>query len=449
MSRLIFSRIAWFLPTLLAIIGVTFLITKLSPVDPVSFYLDPDAPTLASPVEQLVIYDQTASQLGLNQPVFYFSILPYSTDQSFYALTLSYQRLAHQLLMQGMDWSVVKVLLAKLEILINNDDEHARKIAYPISQTDVDGLVKASEDIKRDAGNTHQVAVEEIHGHLSDLDGQIIGFLPYFLWNGKENQFHRWWTGALTFDFGYARQDGQLVSSKLMYAIRWTLCINLTSLLIAYVFSIPLGLYSGWYAGSVFDRLVSTLLSIFYAVPIFWMATLLVVFFSTDEYGNWTNIFPSAGIWTIGQSESFADLLRQNAGQFVIPILTLATSISAYITRQVRSAVLDEKYLEYVHFARAKGLSEHRILWRHVFRNASFPLITMLASLLPASIAGSLVLEIICNIPGVGRLLYEGIFNQDWPVVLGVVSITAVLTILGLLLSDIIYRLVDPRIRTT
>jgi peptide/nickel transport system permease protein len=140
--------------------------------------------------------------------------------------------------------------------------------------------------------------------------------------------------------------------------------------------------------------------------------------------------------------------LAQNAGQFVIPILCLTLSITAYVSRQVESSVNEENPKRYILQTKAKGLGDHSIIWKHLFRNSSFPLITLISGILPASISGSLVLEVICNIPGMGRLLVDAIFGQDWSVVILVVFISSFLTIIGLLLSDILYRIADPRLQT-
>jgi peptide/nickel transport system permease protein len=220
----------------------------------------------------------------------------------------------------------------------------------------------------------------------------------------------------------------------------------LSAILLAYLFATLIGTYAGWWGGS-FDKISSFILYLIYSIPVFWLTTILVVFFTTPEYGSWTNVFPTAGIWDATSLDSFGTIIRKNGGQFIIPILVLSTTLMAYLARIVRNSIIEEKSKTYVTHARTKGLSEKSILWRHIFRNASFPLITLFASAFPAALAGSLVIEIICNIPGTGRLLYDSIIDQDWPVVLGVVMISSLLTILGLLVSDILYRWADPRVK--
>jgi peptide/nickel transport system permease protein len=270
--------------------------------------------------------------------------------------------------------------------------------------------------------------------------------MPKIIWHGFDNQYHIWVSRAFLLNFGTSINDGQPVVRKVYQALRWTLVINLLAIVVGYTLAILIGTYAGW-KGGIFDTISNIILTGFYAIPVFWLATILVVFFTTSEYGNWTNIFPAAGIWKTDIGNTFTQIIRQNASLLIIPVLTLSTSLMAYIARIMRNSVIEEKNKSYVIHARVKGLSDRVILWKHVFRNASFPLITLLASVLPAAIAGSLVVEVICSIPGSGRLLFEAILDQEWAIVSAVVMISSLLTILGLLISDILYRLVDPRVK--
>jgi peptide/nickel transport system permease protein len=281
---------------------------------------------------------------------------------------------------------------------------------------------------------------------LIESDQRNLSPIPDFIWHGLNNQFHHWIVNSFSLKFGLSVVDGQPASRKIWLALRWTLIINILSIAIGYLLAILTGVYAGWWGGA-FDRMMSLILYFIYSIPVFWLTTILVVFFTTTEYGSWTNIFPAAGIIRAEASDPFLKVISRNAGQLIIPVLVLGTSLMAYIARIVRNSVAEERYKSYVTHARTKGLTEHYILWKHVFRNASFPLITLLASVLPASLAGSLVVEVICNLPGSGRLLYDAVIDHDWPVVNGVIMISALLTILGLLISDILYRVADPRIK--
>ena len=131
----------------------------------------------------------------------------------------------------------------------------------------------------------------------------------------------------------------------------------------------------------------------------------------------------------------------------LLPIVCIAYPSIAFIARQARGSMSDVLGQEYIKTARAKGLPERKVIWKHGFRNALFPIITMLASIIPASIAGSITIEFIFNIPGLGFTLYKSILEQDWPIVFAIMMLGAVLTIVGILISDILYAVADPRVR--
>ncbi len=437
MVRLVISRLLWFIPTIIAILALTFCLVKLVPGDPIESYLDGEVPVGPSALEMYDLYNDAAAELNMHLPSFYFSLTPFRYHRSFYELPYLEQQLVNAMLKEGYGWSQCELALESLHEMMEQkgqDQDLQLEIRNAIKSADVDVLVERFPSLA-----SWEVSEKVAKGSL---------YVPKFKWHGMQNQFQLWFQDLFNLQLGISKFDGQPVVTKLLDAIRWTITINFTSILIAYLLAIPIGVYSGWYVGSYFDKAVNLFLTILYAIPVFWMASLLVVFFSTPEFGSWTNIFPPVGIWRSRMGDTFGQLIQQNAGQFMIPILTLSSAMLAYITRQIRGSIATERNASYVFHARAKGLSESRIIWNHAFRNASFPLITMLASVLPASIGGSLVVEIICNIPGMGRLLFDSIFQQDWPVVIGVVTITAIFTVLGLFMADLLYSAADPRLKT-
>ncbi|MDX1410254.1 MAG: ABC transporter permease, partial [Saprospiraceae bacterium] len=141
------------------------------------------------------------------------------------------------------------------------------------------------------------------------------------------------------------------------------------------------------------------------------------------------------------------DRLGSLVAHLFLPVLCLLLAALAYLTRQMRGAMLSEMGKDYIRMARVKGLSDRAVYWKHAFRNALFPMITLVGAAIPASISGSVIIEVIFNIPGMGRLLYDGILRQDWPVVFTIVLLSALLTVIGYLVSDLLYRIVDPRVR--
>ncbi|MBX2814764.1 MAG: ABC transporter permease [Saprospiraceae bacterium] len=409
MWRLLLRRVLWVIPTLLLLLVLTFGLTRMAPGDPVLFELAKNE-ELQNQEITLDMYERTARSLGLDKAYFYFSVWP-----------LTYPSECIQL--PAAD----RTMLTKIA-----QYSASRAEAW----TEWQRMRELSDAERKDAME-----------NMAKSRRTWQSLIPSIRWWGSNSQFHDWIRRALKSDFGQSRSDGRPATKRVWEAMRWTLVVNGISIFLAYLFAIPLGVYRAKAPNSAFDRIAGFILNVLYALPVFWMGTLLVVFFSTGEYGQWTNIFPAVGIWEGEAGLGFGQMLRYNGNQLIIPILVLSSSTMAYITQQVRSSVSEELRKQYVWQLEAKGLKSRTILWKHVMRNASFPLITMLGGVLPAAIGGSLVMEVICNIPGMGRLMYDSIFGQDWNVVMLSVFVSAVLTVIGIALADITYAIVDPRTR--
>ena len=441
------QRLFLFFPTLLLLILFTFLLSKWVPGDPVLFHLE--NPDFAIGERQTKIsrqiYRQTAKDLFLDRPNFYFSILPSNFPDTLYLIPRRDRPFLKMLLVNYGYWPAIQEFYSHLE------SDQISFIAIPSFRTkeQFEQHMGAIYNEMSDNPGSDTARQDLLHHYEALLANKNLNgiWMPKFRWYGFRNQFHRWLTNTISFNFGTSIEDSQPVINKIFRALRWTLIVNIPSLLLAYAIAIPLGLYAGYYRSRWPDQAISFLVFLLYSIPLFWSATMLIVFFSTSEYGEWTNIFPAAGIWESPAEGGFFSLFARNKGQFLIPIICLTSVLVAFITRQLRQAVSGEMEKTYVWQERARGFPEGYILWKSVFKNSSFPLITMMAGLLPASISGALVLEVICNIPGMGRLMYQGIFNRDWNVVLGVIYMSGILTIMGVLLSDILYKWINPRVK--
>ncbi len=273
-------------------------------------------------------------------------------------------------------------------------------------------------------------------------------YIPAFRWYGFNNQYHRWITNFFKGDFGYSYSDSRPVSSKIWDALRWTVIINFFSILIAYIISIPIGVTTAVRKDSVYDRVSTTLLFILYSLPSFWIGTLLIVFFTTPEYGAWLDWFPTGGVTSEGIPDDASLWTRfwDVAHHLVLPIFCVTYGSLAYISRQMRGGLLTVVRQDYIRTAKAKGLDEKKIIWKHAFRNSLFPIITLFAYIFPAAIAGSVAIEVIFTVPGMGSLALESIVARDWPVVFTILMFAAILTMIGNLVADIMYAQVDPRV---
>ena len=249
----------------------------------------------------------------------------------------------------------------------------------------------------------------------------------------------------IIFDLGDSYYHHSSVFSLLISKLPVSMSLGFWSFLITYGVCIPLGIKKAVKDGTTFDFVTSTFILVGYAIPGFVLATLLIVFFGG---GNFWNIFPLRGL----VSDNFHDLPLYNQildylWHMVLPVISMSVSSLAVMTLLTKNCFLEEMQKQYVTTARAKGLPESRILYGHIFRNAIIPLITGFpGAFIMAFFTGSLLIETIFSLDGMGLLSYESILNRDYPVVLGTLYIFSILGLIARLLSDISYVLVNPRI---
>jgi peptide/nickel transport system permease protein len=264
---------------------------------------------------------------------------------------------------------------------------------------------------------------------------------------GLDQPLHRQyasWLGRLCrLDFGRSFLDERPVLEKIAERLPVTVAINVASLALVLGLAIPLGVFSAVKPGGLFDRCTTVLVFIGYSTPSFWLALLCMAWFGVHL--RW---LPVSGLHALDY-ESFGWLARwlDAARHLVLPVAITAFGGLAGLSRYMRSGMLEVLRQDYIRTARAGGVPERRILFHHALRNALLPLITILGLSLPELIGGSVIAETIFSIPGMGRLFYEAVMARDYPVVMALVTVGAVLTMLGNLLADLAYANADPRIR--
>lgn len=472
MFKYIAKRLLIFIPTFIIISLVAFSLSKMAPGDPVELITkggggNNNSGQLSDKMAGEQAYLQTAERLGLNLPTFYFALKPKATPDTLYKIVKQEERTTlEQLIGQYGNWEQISAYYLSVKNLENkvlnlpNDSStlaQKRKIRnkvrelYISSQAGKMGnlLKLIATDIQADS--SIQAAVTADMQNLSSNYSQMIqhptpaqNYVPSVAWYGTKNQYHRWLSGFLHGDFGISYLDNRPVSSKIWDALRWTLTINLISLLVSYVLAVFLGVWSAVRKGTKADRVVTTLLFLLYSLPSFWIGTLLIVFFTSPEYGM--NLFPPGQVTSLPIDAPFWQRFVDIGYHLTLPIICISYGSLAFISRQMRGGMLSILQQDYIRTARAKGLSEKQVIWRHAFRNSLFPIITLFASIFPATIAGSIVIEVIYSIPGMGMLSLGAINARDWPVVFTVLLLAAVLTMLGNLAADLLYAFADPRV---
>jgi peptide/nickel transport system permease protein len=258
-------------------------------------------------------------------------------------------------------------------------------------------------------------------------------------------QYLLWVKRVLTFDFGTSYKDHRKVWDKIAERLPVTLQINIISILLVYLIAIPCGIYSATHSGSWQDRVLTVFFFVLYSLPSFWVAVLLIMFLGG---GDFWDVFPVYGISALGaESWSFSKWFLDRLWHLVLPVACLTYGGLAYLSRLARSGILEVIREDYIRTARAKGLKERVVIYKHALRNALLPIVTLLAFLLPGMFGGSVIIESIFSIPGMGQLSFEAVLSRDYPVIMAIVTISAMLTLVGLLLSDILYAALDPRIK--
>ena len=259
-------------------------------------------------------------------------------------------------------------------------------------------------------------------------------------------QYIRWLGKLAHLDLGISfSTDRRPVADKILERLPITILLNVLSMLLIFVVAIPLGVLSAVRQDSLFDRVTAVIVFIGFAVPTFWLALLLMILFGVHL--GW---LPISGIRSLNAEYlppgmAFWDLIRH----LILPVLLAAFGGLAGLSRYMRANMLEVIRQDFILTARAKGLSERAVIYRHALRNALLPVITILGLSVPGLIGGSVIFETIFAIPGMGQLFYMAVMARDYPVVMGILFIGAVLTLFGNLLADVFYALADPRIRVS
>lgn len=439
-----------YLPVSLLLLSlVVFGLRSLSPYDPVLAAL-PAAEMRTSNDDPTAFdrqYRRTARRLGLDVPAFYFSVQNAALPDTLYRITRPAERkFLRAMTLDAGDWGkVAKFHTALREVAYAERGEHPPAtglLARQLLQQDDPARVRDLLSIWERAGTAPKVAAayRELYTDVERL--RLLGVK--FRWHGTDNQYHHWLIGLLTGELGTSTLDKQPVATKIGRALPTTLLLSSLSLLIVLAVSIPLGLSLASRAGSRYDKLTTTGLFILFGIPSFWLATLLANFLTTPAYGM--DFFPSMGLGGDLSALPWHEAASTRMAHLVLPLFCFSYPSTVYVSRLLRASALEELSLAYVRTARMKGLSERRILFGHVLRNASFPLISILSTVFPALLAGSILIEQIFNLPGMGRLLYEAAVSSDWPVILALVMLNGVLTAIGLLIADLLYTVLDPRV---
>ena len=239
-------------------------------------------------------------------------------------------------------------------------------------------------------------------------------------------------------------QTKEDIVGEIWKRLKVTVPLSLISITLAYLIALPLGIFSVRRQGTVLDGAVTVVLFILYSIPTFWAALMLILAFGATGL-DW---LPVLGLHDKDAAElGFLAYAWDYILHIILPVTALTYGSFAYLSRQMRAGMLEVIRQDYIRTARAKGLSERVVIYKHALRNSMIPVLTLLASILPILIGGSVIIEKIFSIPGMGMYAFDGLLNRDFNVVMATTIFVGIMTQFGILLSDITYSLVDPRIR--
>jgi peptide/nickel transport system permease protein len=282
----------------------------------------------------------------------------------------------------------------------------------------------------------------------------VVSFYPY-------NQYHRWLfgdgnilsgktpvfsRGILRGDFGTSYVTGLPVMQELLPRIKWSMILAFLAIMLAMAISIPVGLRSAARENGYFDKISGGILFFFFSMPVFWVGTLLLLLFANPDV---LQLLPTSGIKPVTgypADATWGQKIILTAPYLVLPLFCYTYGATSYLSRSIRISVIGELSRDYIRTARAKGVSYPEIISRHAFANSKLPLITLLANVLPQSVTGSLIIETIFTIPGMGFETINAFQHQNYPVIVAIFTITGFLTIIGYFIADIMYAIADPRI---
>lgn len=256
-------------------------------------------------------------------------------------------------------------------------------------------------------------------------------------------QYAQWVKRVVSMDFGTSFVDGQKVVQKIVGRMPITIIINLLSLILIFLIALPIGVFSATHPYSTFDKAATVFVFVGFAIPTFWLALLMMTLFGVVL--GW---LPISGYQSLDVGGlSFSERMWDWTNHLLLPVFVSAFGGLAGISRYARAEMVEVIRQDYIRTARAKGLSEPVVVYKHALRNALIPIITILGLSVPGLIGGSVIFETIYAIQGMGLLFFQSVMSRDYPTIMGIIMIGTVLTLLGNFMADVFYAVANPTVR--
>ncbi len=455
MWRYFLKRILLIFPTLFGISIITFIIIKLAPGDPTAFKMGNQQSGMSADQNMAKqVIEQTREIYGLDKPLMLnFTIYNYEDN---WAKVQAYLKAGNPTSGRQFDDIIEPLKQADevavpffVELLESGTLTDAERlvvldiltIKQKLSISSLMSMDKQLEYVQSWwYGGTDTSGVSRKAAQNSYQFSGLQKFKMVF----TEAQYPRWLVRMMMLDFGNSIKDNRPVWDHIKESVPVSMIFTLISFILAYLIAIPLGIYSATHQYTTGDKVTTVILFILYSLPNFWVATMAIVFFGG---GDFLDVFPVSGLHSVGaENMGTWEYLLDLAHHVALPLIIWTYGSFSALSRYMRGSMLEVIRQDYIRTARAKGLSERVVTYKHALRNSLIPIITMLANLLPLAISGSIIIESIFSIPGMGQLSFNAVLFRDYPIIMAVTTISAMLTLFGILLSDLLYAFVDPRI---
>ncbi|MCS6927910.1 MAG: ABC transporter permease [Saprospiraceae bacterium] len=449
----LFRRLLFSIATLFIVSLATFSLSYCTSGDPITYDYD----------TQPAAYIAQARHLGLDKPVFYFSLRSMAQPDTLHRiLPIEMREHLRQILRRWGNWPALdrhwkaveaiqmafrprvsgEAMAALVALRFARSPQGAQSALVSLDawvESLTDTAFKAQARQLLTLAKQAQLTWAQHPQHWKTL-------VPVLQWHGTDNRYHRWIMGFLQGDPGVSVVTGNPLVAEIRPRFYATLLVSGGALLFAYVLGVPWGIWMARWRGHWFEGSMRMGVLFLYAMPVIWIGSVLTLLLARPDIGLGWIRGGAAEPWLLS-GKSFWHWYWDNADRFLLPMLTLALHYGAVVALQMRTGMVEALDKDFIRTARAKGLSEKTVFWRHAFREGLFPLITTFGLLFPVLLGGSLVVEYLFDFPGMGVKMQTSFAQHDYPVLFAMVMFIAAVTLVGMFLADVLYAWADPRVR--
>ncbi len=447
MFQLIINKLGIFIPTFLAITLLSFSLQEAAPGDPVERILGHNSTSAIS--EEA--YHATAIQLKRDKPFFYGTLSTQAFPDTLYRLVRKDRitALSSKIIAFG-NWTLIAAYDRQLMALKNaSKGENIQKV---LERCAINEHPQQEQTLLKEAAQLAS-ASQKFQTEVADLQTtyQTLSqnstlwklYIPKLNWYGIDNQYHHWLCAMLRGDFGISHTTKRSVLATLYFPLKVTLWMSLGAIVGAFLVGTGFGIWLARVRKTGVSYFISNFLFILHALPTFLVATCMVLFLTSGFFIEPVNMIGLAADTV--ETDEFSTFLYKNGLLLLLPTVCIGYRLMVVVARHLQMSLLDEFKKEYVQTARAKGMREPQIVYYQMLKNAAFPLITLFGQTFPLAVAGSVAVEIIFNIHGMGSAAYNALAEHNYPVIYVIVPLSALVAMTGSLIADVLYRYAHPQ----